>query len=249
VVAFTPDELLARFRLDVSDEIGGQAGDDFLWSDTEVFDYMDQAQRKFVRRTEILRKTHPFTPALTEITYTAPVGTPVNLDGFVTFNPKIIRPLRARMTTSANRDPLQIITAEDLDEGFFLRDYGLIFTQDWQNKSGPARFLVTNLQEDQWRLVPIPVVDDTIELTVLHMPENDVDCDGQALEVLEREDQHIIKVYMKKLAYLKQDADTYDKELSDRFDAEFDERADERRREIRRTRFRHVGMRYGGIQF
>jgi hypothetical protein len=210
---------------------------------------MDQAQRAFVRKTNILRKTHPFSTDLTEITYTAPVGVPVNVDGFVTFNPKIIRPLRARMTLDSNRDPLQIITAEDLDEGFFVRDFGLIFTQDWQNKSGPARFLITNLQEDRWRLVPIPTTDDTLELTVLHMPINDVDCSSAALEVTEREDQHIIKTYMKKLAFEKQDADTYDKELSDRFEREFNQRADDRRREIRRTRFRHVGMRYGGIEF
>jgi hypothetical protein len=210
---------------------------------------MDEAQRMFVRRTEILRKTHPFTPALTAVTYTAPIITAVNLDGFITYNPEIIRPLRARMSLAANADPLRIITMEDLDNGFFIRDFGLIFTQDWQTKTGPARFLVTNMQEDQWRLVPIPLIDDTLELTVLHMPLNDVTCDGTALEVTKREDQQIIKMYMKKLAYLKQDADTYDKELSDRFEAEFEKRADERRREIRRTRFRHQGMRYGGIEF
>jgi hypothetical protein len=153
------------------------------------------------------------------------------------------------MSLAANADPLRIITMEDLDNGFFIRDFGLIFTQDWQTKTGPARFLVTNMQEDQWRLVPIPLIDDTLELTVLHMPLNDVTCDGTALEVTKREDQQIIKMYMKKLAYLKQDADTYDKELSDRFEAEFEKRADERRREIRRTRFRHQGMRYGGIEF
>jgi len=249
VAAFTPDELKDRFRLDVDDVVGGQAGADFLWSDVEVFDYMDEAQRMFVRRTEILRKTHPFSTALTEIAYTAPVITAVNLDGFITYNPEIIRPLRARMSLAANADPLRIITMEDLDNGFFIRDFGLIFTQDWQTKTGPARFLVTNMQEDQWRLVPIPLIDDTVELTVLHMPLNDVTCDGTALEVTKREDQQIIKMYMKKLAYLKQDADTYDKELSDRFEAEFEKRVDERRREIRRTRFRHQGMRYGGIEF
>ena len=249
MAAFTPDELKDRFRLDVDDVEGGQAGADFLWSDTEVFDYMDEAQRMFVRRTEILRKTHPFSTTLTEIAYTAPIITAVNLDGFITYNPEIIRPLRARMSLAANADPLRIITMEDLDNGFFIRDFGLIFTQDWQTKTGPARFLVTNMQEDQWRLVPIPLIDDTVELTVLHMPLTDVTCDGTALEVTKREDQQIIKMYMKKLAYLKQDADTYDKELSDRFEAEFEKRADERRREVRRTRFRHQGMRYGGIEF
>lgn len=246
----TPDELKDRFRLDVDDNVGGSGGADFLWSDTEIFDYMDEAQRVFVRRTEILRKTHPFTTTLTEITYTAPTVLPaVNLDGFITYDPKIIRPLRARMSSLSNRDPLRIATMEDLDEGFFLRDYGLLFTQDWQTKVGPARFLITNMQEDRYRLVPIPLIDDTVELTVLHMPENEVECGSAVLEVTEREDQQIMKLWMKKLAYEKQDADTYDKDLSDRFEAAFEKRADERRREIRRTRFRHTGMRYGGIEF
>lgn len=249
MAAFTPDELKDRFRLDVDDVEGGQAGADFLWSDQEVFDYMDEAQRVFVRRTEILRKTHPFTPALTAITFTAPTVTAVNADGFITYNPKIIRPLRARMSLASNADPLKIATMEDMDEGFFIRDFGLIFTQDWQTKTGPARFLITNMQEDQYRLVPIPLIDDTVELTVLHMPLLDVACDGAALEVTEREDQQIIKLYMKKLAFEKQDADTYDRDLADKFEAQFEKRVDERRREIRRTRFRHQGMRYGGIEF
>lgn len=248
-MTWTPSELKDRFRLDVDDTVGGSNGDDYLWSDTEIYDYMDEGQRMFVRRTEILRKTHPFTPAMTEITYTAPVGDPVNQDGFITFNSKIIRPLRARMTTASNRDPLKICTMENLDEGFFIRDYGTIFTQDWQEKSGPARFLITNMQEDMWRLVPIPIVDDTVELTVLHMPEENVTASGAALVVTEREDQGTIKLWMKKLAFEKQDADTYDKELSLKFEAAFEKKADERSREVRRSRFRHQGMRYGGIEF
>ena len=54
-------------------------------------------------------------------------------------------------------------------------------------------------------------------------------------------------LFMQHVAYLKQDADTYDKELSDRFEEKFEKKADNRRREVRRSRFRHTGMRYGGI--
>lgn len=251
-MSFTVDELKTRFRNDTDDVEGGSGGEDFLWSDDEVLDYMYEAQREFVRRTHVLRKTAPFSPTITEIAYTAPTGTPVNLDGFITPHPSIIRPLRARMANTANArsDPLQIITAEDLDEGFFTndRDYASLFSSDWQSKAGPARMLITNLQEDRWRLVPIPLIDDTIELTVEHMPVNDV-TQGAVLEVTEREDQLTMLLYMKHLAFNKQDADTYDKELADRFENAFEKKADNRRREIRRSRFRHVGMRYGGIPF
>lgn len=245
-ISYTPDELVERFRRDVDDVEGGSDDRDFLWSVDEVFDYMDEAQREFVRRTHILRKTHPFTPEITEIAYTAPTGTPVNLDGFVTPNPQIIRPLRARMTTSL-RDPIQIVTAEDLDEGLLVRDYGTFFTGNWQDKVGRPRFLVTNMQEDMWRLAPIPDVDDTLELTVEHMPLLTLVCGSPTFEVKEREDQMTILLFMKHLAFGKQDADTYDKELSDRFEAAFEKKADNRRREVRRSRFRHTGMRYGGI--
>lgn len=248
-MTFTPTQLKDRFRLDVMDVEGGTGGADFLWSDQEIYDYMDEAQRMFVRRTEILRKTSGFTPALTSITYTAPLGDPVDADGYITPHAKIIRPLRARMTVAANREPLDIVTAEDMDQGIYDKDYGTRFTQNWQDKAGPARYLVTNLTDTAWRLVPIPTVDDVVQLTVLHMPLNDVSATLAALEVTEREDQHIIKLWMKHLAFLKQDADIYDKELSDKFEAAFEKKADERRREIRRTRFRHTGMRYGGIEF
>jgi hypothetical protein len=251
-MGYTADELVERFRRDVDDNEGGSGGEDFLWSDEDVFSYMYEAQREFVRRTHILRKTHPFTPAITSISYTAPVGTPVNSDGFITFNPSIIRPLRVRATdASGNSYPVEILTAENLDAGYHSEDtdYGRIFTGDWPSRSGTrACFLVTDLQEDQWRLVPIPTLNLTLELTVEHMPLDDV-TQGAALEVTEREDQFTLLLYMKHLAYMKQDADTYDKELADKFESTFEKKADARRREIRRTRFRHQGMRYGGIRF
>jgi len=241
-MSFTPEKLKGRFRTDVDDAVGGSQGEDFLWSDEEIFEYMDEAQRVFVRRTHLLRKAFPFTPTLTSLAFTASGAT-----GFLSNSPKIIKTLNARMTTNANADPLTVVSFEELNTGFFMRDYGLIFTGDWQGKTGPARFLVTNMQEDMYRLVPIPTIDDVLELIVEHLPLNDVTEASTVLEVTEREDQKTILLLMKSLAFLKQDADVYDKELSEKFEAAFERKAEDRRREIRRQRFRAGSIKYGGI--
>lgn len=245
-MSLTPEELKDRFRREVDDIKGGSQGEDYLWSDDDVFGYMDVAQRKFVRRTKILRKGSPAvdTPTLTTLAFTASGAT-----GFLTISDKIIRILNARMRTTANSDPLDIVPFEELNEGFFTRDYGSVFVGNWQAKLGQARILTTNFSENLVRLVPIPVEDDTVELIVEHMPLNTVNCNSTALEVTEFEDQLIILDYMRSLAFLKQDADTYDPDLSSKFERLFDKNADERRREIKRTRFRARATRYGGIPF
>lgn len=245
-MSFTPGELKDIFRSEVDDKEGGNAGEDFLWSDEDVFRYMHRAQRQFVRDTRILRKTAPFTPALTELAFTASGAT-----GFLTVDSRITRITRARMATSAaaNADPLEIANAEDLDDGFFVNDYHSIFVGDWENKTGPARFLIANLQENQVRLVPIPTIDDTVRLTVMHLPLQTVSCDTAALEVTEEEDQQTMLLWMQHLAYLKQDADTYDKDLSEKFKAEFKEGTETRQREVFRQRIRRTPARYGGIPF
>lgn len=245
-MSLTPEQLKDRFRREVDDIQGGSQGEDYLWSDDDVFGYMEVAQRKFVRRTKILRKGSPAvdTPLLTTLAFTAS-----GASGFLPISPKIIRILNARMRVAANSDPLEIVPFEELNEGFFTRDYGSVFVGDWQSKIGQARILSTNFSENLVRLVPIPSEDDTVELIVEHLPLNTVTCDSVLLEVTEFEDQLIILDYMRSLAFLKQDADTYDPELSSKFARLFDNAADERRREIKRTRFRARTTRYGGIPF
>lgn len=247
-MSLTPEDLKDRFRREVDDINGGSQGEDFLWSDDDVFGYMEVAQRKFVRRTHFLRKGSPpvSIDQLTELTFTAS-----GASGFLSISPKIIRILNARMrdTSNSNNDPLEIMPFEELNEGFFTRDYGSVFVGDWQSKIGNARILAPNFSENLVRIVPIPSQDDIVELIVEHLPLNTVTCDSPALEVTELEDQLIIMDYMRSLAFLKQDADTYDPELSAKFARLFDSAADERRREIKRTRFRARSTRYGGIPF
>ena len=245
-MSFSPSELKDIFRREVDDIEGGSARDDFLWSDEDVFRYMHRAQREFVRDTRILRKTAPFTPTLTQLTFIASGAT-----GFLPIDSRITRITRARMATSAaaNADPLQIANAADMDDGFFVNDYHSLFLGDWENKTGPARFLIQDLQENQVRLVPIPTIDDVVRLTVMHLPLQTVSCDTATLEVTEEEDQQTMLLWMQHLAYLKQDADTYDKDLSERFKIEFKEMTETRQREVFRQRIRRTEARYGGIPF
>lgn len=248
-MTLSADELKDRFRSEVDDLEGGAQEDDYLWSDDEIYEYMDLAQRKFVRKTEILRKTYPFNQTdddgveLTALTFTASGAT-----GFLDLHPKVIRVLSARMQNSSHSEPLDIVDFQRLNAGFYDDDYGWLFTRDWQARTGPARYIITNMQEDMVRLVPIPTEDDVVELMVKHMPLYRVEC-GSTLEVTEMEDQLIMLHYMKHRAFLKQDADVYDKELSREFLAYFNAETDERRREIGRLRTRVRQTMYGGIPF
>lgn len=249
-MSFTPEELKNRFRTDVDDIEGGNQSDDFLWSNEEIFEYIDEAQKEFVRRTRILRSAFPFnTTAPDGSEFTSLTFTALGATGFLPYNTRITKILNARMQVQNRSEPLTILNFEQLNEGFFDNDYHWIFKRDWQAQTGPARFLVMNMHLGQLRLVPIPVVDDVLELIVLHQPLEDIDEGSTQFEVTEREDQKTMLLYAKSLAFMKQDADIYDKELASRFEAAFERKVENRRREIYRQRFRAQNMRYGGIQF
>ncbi len=250
MAGFTPRKLKDRFRTDVDDIEGGTQGEDFLWSDEEIFEYLDEAQKEFVRRTRLLRSAYPFNQTLSDgseftlLTFTAAGAT-----GFLPVNARITKFLNARMQVQNRSEPLTILNFEQLNEGFFDNDFFLTFRRNWQAQIGIPRFLVTNMEPNQIRLVPIPAEDDFVELILLNQPLFDIDENSTAFEVVEREDQKTMLLYAKSLAFMKQDADIYDKDLSERFESAFERKAENRRREIYRTRFRASTMKYGGIPF
>lgn len=247
-MSFTPEKLKDRFRTDLDDVNGGTQGEDFLWSDEEVFEYLDEAQREFVRETKILRSSYPFKQTLNDGSeFTALTFTASGADGFLDYNPRIIKTLNARMQVENRSEPLAILNFEQLNEGYFDSDYHWLFRRNWQAQTGPARFLITNMEENKYRLVPIPVLDDVVELIVLHQPVYDITCESTTFEVTDREDQKTILLYAKSLAFMKQDADIYDKDLADRFEAAFVRKVARRTREIYRQRFRAQNVKYGGI--
>jgi hypothetical protein len=236
----TPAELLVLFREDVDDEDGGVGGADYLWSDAEFYRYLDRAHKEFVRRTNIL-KTATVT-ALTDLAVTA--GDPI-----VTPDTNILHATRAKLALGTT--PLEIIPFEELDMGFLTNDYGLHMASNWEILSGVPRFLITNWDENKWRLAPIPVVDDTLKLVAQYLPTTDITTvtKDDAIAVSLIDDQMIMLDYAKYLAYRKQDADVYDINLSNSFLASFLRDANDRKIALKLKRHQTQPVRYGGIAF
>jgi len=237
----TPAELLVLFREDVDDIDGGVGGADYLWSDTEFYRYLDRAHKEYVRRTDIL-KTATVT-AISDIAVTAdnPIITP---------DANVLHPTRAKLLLDTR--PLDIVPFEELDGGTraFDNDYGVLFSgTNWEAVTGTPRMLITNWDDTVWRLAPIPIVSDTLKLIATYSPTTDVTVATKdaAMAVPLIDDQVIMLDYVKYLAYRKQDADTYDVNLSSGFLTTFLRDAADRKSILKRKRHQTQAVRYGGI--
>lgn len=238
----TPEELLERFRRDVSDPELPSVGDDTesLWSDDEIFDYMDLAQKEFARQTRYFldRST-----ALSQVTLVADSPT-------YSISHRILK-IRQAQIGSAN-PPLQIFSLDQFEgsEAVLLDDYGLnALTSNWQAQKGTPRVLITDWDLNTIRLVPMPTAAATLQLHIYRLPCNDLTSSSSTFELIEREHQLSLLDHMKHSAYLKQDADTFDEKLSASFAQRFFFYTDSVRRELEKKRRPPGRTAYGGIPF
>jgi hypothetical protein len=229
--------LLDEFRNRIEDT----DRDDPLWSDEEIYFYMNSAQRMFARLTEIFVSSYPNTPAITEAAITAN-------SAWVPISPLIIK-IRRALLGSDNRK-LALKRVGELDAGYFLSDdYGFQQIVKWDDETGTPTTAVTDMEKDNLRLVPIHTVNDTLRMTVVRFPFEEIEDADSTLEVTDTDDQLSLIDWMKREAFLKHDADTYDKELSDEFELKFRNQMFTRNQDIKRVRRPAGVVRYGGIPF
>jgi hypothetical protein len=217
----TSDELKDLFRTDMSD-----AAEPFLWSDEEVYRYLDDAQKMFCRLTDGI--SDATTAAVTEIAVAAGAT-------WLSLHKSILK-IRA---ASRNSDgaALSTINYEDLARLGIRLD----------GRTGPLRTLITGMEENKLRLACAASLADKIKLLVFRLPLASIDGDGQCLEIGEQHHMHLLH-WAKSRAYLKQDAETFDKAKSQEFEAWFRSYCAEAQKEQERKR--HKGARtvgYGGI--
>lgn len=212
-------ELRDQFRLDVVDVEEPQ-----LWSDPEVFDAIDDAQKMFCRLTGGLADA---TSALTQLGY-APGDT------MMATSPLILKVRSARDATTGA--PVEVVNYEDLDE-LGLRLDGRV---------GAPRFLIIGMEEGKAMAYPTPAADGTIALMVDRLPLKKIDDEDQKLEV---KDQHKtgLLLWVKARAYAKQDAETYDKTKALVFEQKFRDYCAEAKKEKERAKHKTRIVAYGGI--
>lgn len=142
-------------------------GDDVnsLWSNDEIYDAIDEAQKAFAFDTRLLRDSR--TTSVTQLTVTAD-------SEWADVSDKVLEIKKAKL--SSNGAKLSIIDYQKLENGFLNIDDYFNFTSsaNWESDTGTPIAIILNLQHDAVRLYPIPESNDTIELTVVRLPTSEV---------------------------------------------------------------------------
>lgn len=228
----TPAELLDAFRTEVRDTAVPP-----LWKDEEIYRYIDDAQKMFCRLQGGIADA---TSDLTQLSISTG-------DKFIPISPLILK-VRFANLLSDGRD-IRILNFEDLQFGraFMDNDYGFSTSFKLTDETGEVRAIVTGMEANQIRLVKIPEVDDTIGLTVYRIPLTTLKGDsGEEFEIDEQHHWHLL-AWVKHLAFLKQDAETYDRDGSERNRQEFLQYCDMARQERERREHKYRTVSYGGL--
>lgn len=185
-------ELLARWRRAVQD-----TEKPYLWSDEEVFGYMDVAQRKFCIETNGIAD---FSSPLTELPLYADVPCSA-------ISPLI---LKVRSATLDGR-PLNVVNHEALVER------GCTVPA----RRGRVTSMVLGLEEGKVYWYETPATDGCVKLSIYRLPSETItDVGDQALEIPEAHHLSLLH-WMSREAYLKHDADTYDPNAAERVERVF----------------------------
>lgn len=226
------DDLYALFRSDIVDvELP------YLWSDTEVWGYMNDAYRMFVRLTGGIPDT---TSALTRLTLTP--GAATNK-----VSPLILRFRSAYLLSDGTE--LKIINEAELPRQSSM-DYGQLHLQRRNMLQGPVEYMVTGMDRNAVggtvRWLRIPDKADTVQLSVQRMPLESVEPGFEFPEIGEEHHEHLM-LWMKARAYGKQDAETFDRGRRDEYAQQFKDYCASAKAEWNRYKSHNMSVAYGGI--
>lgn len=222
-------ELFEAFRSDVVDDVAP-----YLWKDSEIVRYADAAYRRFVRLTGGI---HDFTSPLTEVDIVAG-------EEIAEVNPLILRFDKAVRQS----DGREITIANWTDQNLMRRDdYGISSFLYNDRAPGEVRYMVIGSEVGKVKWVSPPAADDVALLQVYRLPLTRIVDETHTLSEV-NEDYHIhLLDWMKHLAYLKQDSETYNKRASDEHRAAFIQTCAEAKAEMDRYRSKVRTVQYGGL--
>lgn len=223
---YTVDQLIADFRSDVYDRPDFDASGtprDTLWSPEDVLRYANTALAQWAKDTLFVRRNMTLNVAAGKNRYY--VGTDV------------LEVVRAALVLGA--DPAarpRKLAVFNLEDGCINDDYGLIYltTYDIENRQGTPRGVTLDYDPSYLRLYPTPTDTGFLHLNLTVYP-TDVQC-GMPLPSSNRRDIHILLLYMKYLAYAKQDADVLDLSRSNDYYNQYAAAVTERMYELDRER-------------
>lgn len=187
----TPTKLLELFRLETDD-----IAKPYLWSDEEFFVYLNEAQEIFVRETGGLSDRRS---ALTKVSYK--IG-----DQYKKYDSRILR------INGAQDETNKFIGIRNYDNlaGVISDDYGKqVLEVIDDTKTGPIKFLITDVEAKEIQLFPIPDADGSLKLFIQRLPLSEIKDESSVLEI---SDQHHLSLlcWVKYKAFMKQDVETFE---------------------------------------
>lgn len=231
-MAYTVASLLTLFRSEVDD-----TATPYLWSDTEFFQYLNEAQKEFARETRCFKDS--VTKSVCESRVRANIS-------YADIDERIIDIRRAQLASASK--PLSVYNMNEMDAAFVQGDYGNELAVDWTTSTGTPRIIIKDVTKDKVQLVPQPTVDDTLKMWVIRLPLDEILSDKSSLEISESTHQLLLLDYVKFRAYSKNDADTYDPDQASKYEGAFygKLRTMVKPEFAKKTR-RPATVRYGGI--
>ena len=221
------EELYDIFRSDVSD-----LKKPYLWTDAEVWRYMNSAYVSFVRLTGGVADS---SSDITQVDVV--VG-----EGEAEVSPLILKFREAELVSTGRKIDIVNHTDSPLRSE---SDYGNLSTT-FRKTSGPVRYMVIGKQRGRVTWVQIPQENDSVQLTVYRLPLARITGEGQRFDDIGDEHHEHLVVGMKALAYGKQDAETFDKGRRDEYKAEFEAYCAWARSEVERYKTKVRTVAYGG---
>ena len=222
-------ELYDSFRADVVD-----FSKPYLWTDDEVWRYMADAQRMFVRLTGGIAD---FDSEATTLDIVA---------GESVFNchPSVLRIMRA--TRRSNGGNIEVINSTDIGKMRSI-DYAQVKQLQIDGVAGPVRYMMIGANKKFGKWVQTPAEADAVDLMIYRLPLTILD--GPEQEISEIDEEHHLHLldWMKHLAYKKHDADTFDPKASEVSKLHFEEYIALSKREVERFKHKQRVVSYGGL--
>jgi len=164
----------------------------YLWSDIELEAYLNDAEREACRRARLLVDSS--TDAVCSIAVTATTAT-------YALDSRVIAVRRAKLASMTT--PLGRASVIDLDEA----------RAGWEDETGEVEAYIVDLNSNSITLYRIPDVDDTLNLTVVREPLNEMNDDEESPEIPTR--YHMsLRFWAKYLAYSKPDSEAFNDKLA-----------------------------------
>ncbi len=221
--------LYALFRSDIVD-----LQKPYLWSDDEVWIYMDTAYKTFARLTGGIPD---FTSDITRVRASA--GKPTS-----EVSRKILRVMSARRLSDGRE--LEVINSTDIGR-MNTPDYGQLKPVTLDETEGPLRCMVIGMQRGVVRWVNVPAFDEEVALHVYRLPLVDIVGEGQEFDDVDEHHHIHLLLGMKALAYRKQDAETFDRARADENELAFARYCAQVKSEMEREKHKTRVVAYGGL--